>query len=81
MAIPGKGINQIVEEHFLTKERYNISSRFLKDNDILLLNEYQKALIDFMLYEKISNYEREKIFKEIKTVEIFIKRVSIQYLQ
>lgn len=63
------------DQEFFQKEKYNLSCRKLKKSGVRRMNEYQKKLIDFMLYEQgLNKRQKDNIFCEIRRVEIFLKR-------
>lgn len=63
------------EPPFMQKEKYNLSSRKLKKEGVRLMNEYQKSLINSMLYEKgLIKKQKDGILSEIKRVEVFLKK-------
>lgn len=58
---------------FLSKEKYNISARSIKLEDIYRLDEYKKNLYDYIIYTpKLDKKIIDKIKAEINKIELYI---------
>ena len=65
----------------ISKEKYNISSRAISLTDLNRIRSYQLELINFMLYEPVTEHRKSTILDEIKNVEKYLKTNYNRYVQ
>lgn len=65
----------------ISKEKYNVSSRAISLTDLNRIQTYQLELINFMLYEPVTEHRKKTILDEIKNVEKYLKTNYNRYVQ
>ena len=57
----------------LFRSQMHTKKRVLSEVDINIMHQYKLALVDYLLFEDVSQYEGDKILAEIKDVAIFVR--------
>lgn len=61
------------------KEKWNLSSRSQSKPEMDVLQNYQHELINYLMYEKNTSFQKDKLIKEIKDTEIYLKNNYIKH--